>query len=235
MIKAVFFDLDGTLLPFDRKTFEKNYFKVIACALKDSPNCQLIVKTVMESVEAMTRNESNLTNEQVFIDYFTSKVNDKPFNDYEMLFNQMYLNEFTKLKAICGFEPKAKQMVDLVKTKGILTICATNPLFPLICTKQRIEWAGLSMEDFDMVTTYENSVSAKPNAYYFKWLLNHLNLKPEEVILVGNDAIEDGAALSLGIQVVLIDRCLENKEAVTEHMKVDSIDNVITYLESVLG
>jgi FMN phosphatase YigB (HAD superfamily) len=46
-------------------------------------------------------------------------------------------------------------------------------------------------DDFDYITSYENSNYTKPNPMYFQILLDEFNLKPEEVILFGNNEYED--------------------------------------------
>lgn len=235
MIKVVFFDLDGTLLPMERKAFEKAYFHMIGSYFKDYPNRDLIVKVVMESVELMICNGSDLTNEQVFKRHFSQYISDKSFEEYEQLFNQMYIDAFPALKQQCGYDPKAKELVEFVKSKGVEVVLATNPLFPLVCTKQRLEWAGFELNDFALVTTYENSSSAKPNPRYFELLLKQFNVAPHEVLLVGNDAVEDGSALKLGIKVALVDGNLDNEQAITQDMVVGNFDEIKAYLSKELG
>ena len=41
------------------------------------------------------------------------------------------------------------------------------------------------------ITSYENSNYTKPNPKYFHMLLNKFNLEPEEVIIFGNNDVED--------------------------------------------
>ena len=94
---------------------------------------------------------------------------------------------------------------------GLRAILATNPLFPAAATLSRIRWAGMEPEDFEWVTTYENSSYCKPNPQYYQEILERTGLKPEECLMVGNDAVEDTAALAIGIPVFLLTDCLINK------------------------
>ena len=120
---------------------------------------------------------------------------------------------FQKVQHICGFNPEARKIIDLVKTKGLTAVLATNPIFPAIATESRLRWAGLSTDDFALYTTYENSTCCKPNPAYYKEILTKLNLQPEECVMVGNDVVEDTAALQAGIsQVFLLTDCLINKD-----------------------
>ena len=95
---------------------------------------------------------------------------------------------------------------------GLGVVLATNPLFPPIATQSRIRWAGLEPEDFALVTTYDNSSFSKPNPEYYREILGKLNLRAEECLMVGNDALEDMAARETGMQVFLLTDCLINRD-----------------------
>ena len=91
-------------------------------------------------------------------------------------------------------------------------VLATNPLFPAIATRQRIRWAGLEPEDFQFVTTYENSRFCKPNPEYYRDLLDKLGKDPESCLMVGNDVDEDMIpARAVGMEVFLLTDCLLNR------------------------
>ena len=75
-----------------------------------------------------------------------------------------------------------------------------------------MEWAGLSAEDFERYTTYENSCYCKPNPAYYEEILRGQGLVPEECIMVGNDVREDMIAETLGMKVFLLTDCLINKD-----------------------
>lgn len=231
MIKAVFFDLDGTLLPNDRKEFESSYFKVIYHTFKDYSNVDLIVNTVIESIKVMAQNNGPNFNEQVFKDYFISKVNDYPYQHYDDCFTNMYQTSFQRLKDVCGIEDKANELLQLVKRKNKKVILATTPLFPYIATESRIKWANIDPGMFDLITTYENSIGAKPNPYYYSWLLSKLDLNSDEVIMVGNDCLEDGAAKKCGIKTYIIDRNIEHVQYKDNMDFVGNIQQVIDKLE----
>ena len=93
-----------------------------------------------------------------------------------------------------------------------MAVLATNPLFPHTATENRMRWAGLKPEDFSFYTTYENSRYCKPNPKYYEEILQKLNLKPEECIMVGNDFGEDIVPTEkLGMQGFLLTDCLIHK------------------------
>jgi len=128
------------------------------------------------------------------------------------LFADFYEREFDQIKAVCGFQPAAANAVRNLKKRGYRVILATNPLFPARATQWRIQWAGLTPEDFELYTTYENSSYCKPNPDYYIEILNKLNYRAEECAMVGNDVTEDMAAETIGMKVFLLTDCIINKE-----------------------
>ena len=77
---------------------------------------------------------------------------------------------------------------------------ATNPMFPLPVTLQRIAWAGLAVADFDYITTPENSHACKPSPAYFRSILEIAGVAPQEALVVGDDwALDMVPALGLGL------------------------------------
>lgn len=211
-ITTVMFDLDGTLLPMDLEKFVKTYFGLLAkkmAAFGYEP--EKLLQAVGGGVKAMTTNTSGKTNEEIFWDYFTSIYGENVRKDIP-LFEEFYKNEFKQAVAVCGFTPKSKEVIDLVKELGLRCICATNPVFPAIATETRMRFAGIEPEEFDYYTTYENSCFCKPNPAYYQEILQKIGCKPEECLMVGNDVTEDMAVETLGMKVFLLTDCLINKE-----------------------
>ena len=108
-------------------------------------------------------------------------------------------------------EKYAKEIIDLVKQKGMTAVLATNPVFPRVATESRIRWAGLDPKDFALYTTYENACFCKPNPKYYLEILEKLGCQPSECLMVGNDVDEDMVAESLGMRVFLLSDCLINR------------------------
>ena len=212
-IKAILFDLDGTLLPMDQDLFMKYYFGSLAAKLvpygydKDT-----LVNNVWAGTKAMVMNNGTKTNEEAFWDTFCTLVG-KDCRPDMPIFDSFYRNEFAAAKNACQPTPAAKEVIDLIKASGKRLILATNPLFPAVATENRISWAGLSKEDFELFTTYENSSYCKPNSKYYVEILEKTGLKPEECLMVGNNAEEDMIAETLGMQVFLLTDCLINEKS----------------------
>lgn len=211
-IKAVLFDLDGTLLPQDQDVFVKTYFGLLAKKLAPhgyDPEC--LIKAIWHGTGAMIANGGQKTNEEVFWDDFCAVFGERARQDMP-LFEEFYENEFDGVQSVCGRNPLAAETVAELKVMGYRLVLATNPIFPSIATEKRIRWAGLEPSDFELYTTYENCVCSKPNPQYYVNIMQQLGLKPEECLMVGNDVSDDTAAERAGATVFLLTDCLINKD-----------------------
>ena len=210
-ITTVLFDLDGTLVPMDQDVFVKDYFSRIAAKLAPHGyDPKKLVDTIWRGTEAMIRNDGGITNEKAFWEVAVSVYGDKIVQD-KQFFDEFYETEFDKIKAVCGYDSAAAKIIYSLKERGYRVALATNPIFPARATQWRIGWAGLKPEDFELYTTYENSRFCKPNLDYYRDILDQMNVKPEECLMVGNDVGEDMIARRLGMKVFLLTDCLINK------------------------
>ena len=228
----VLFDLDGTLLPMELETFARAYFGGLA--KKVAPygfEPKTLVANILAGTEAMVKNDGTNTNEEVFWAYF-EKAYGKEVRKYEPQFDAYYHAEFQDVQKACGFNPDAAVAVRKIKEKGMRVALATNPLFPAIATESRIRWAGLTPEDFELFTTYENAHYSKPNPAYYQEVLEKLGVDAKDCLMVGNDGIEDIAAEKLGMKVFLLTDCLINKRgADLSGYPQGSFADLLRYLE----
>lgn len=228
MIKAVFFDLDGTLLPMDEEEFIKVYFislyKKVAHLNYEK---EKLIKTIWDGTEAMYKNDGTYTNEQVFWNLFKKYYSEDQLKDKE-IFDSFYINEFKSTKNVCKDNPLAKEIVNFCKNNLKYTILSTNPIFPYAGTLTRMSFIGLKEDDFDFITAYENSSYCKPNPKYFEFLLNKFNLKADEVILFGNNTIEDAyCATQVGIKTYLVDGNIIDKKGLLNKFELIQMEDII--------
>lgn len=211
IFKAILFDLDGTLLPMDQDIFVHSYLKGLA--IKLAPNGfepRQLVKSIWDGTAAMVKNDGSRTNEETFWASFSS-VYGADARKHEGIFQSFYDNEFQDVRHVCGYDPDAASTIAKLKKMGVRVILATNPLFPAIATHSRIRWAGMEPDDFELITTYENSSFCKPNPKYYLEILDKIGCRPQECLMVGNDVDEDMIARELGMEVFLLTECLINK------------------------
>ncbi len=211
MITTILFDLDGTLLPMDQEIFIKTYFRGIS--KKAEPHgygSMMLVGTIWKGISAMIQNDGTHTNEEVFWNLFEKTYGESARKDISV-FDSFYANEFDEVQKVCGHNSGVPKLIGKLKTGGLRIALATNPIFPKIATDRRICWAGLTPQDFEFITTYENSRYCKPNLNYYRDILDKLQVPANECIMIGNDVSEDMVAEQLGMKVFLLTDCMINK------------------------
>jgi FMN phosphatase YigB (HAD superfamily) len=233
-MNTVIFDLDGTLLPMpDQDLFLNTYFKALAKKLVPyGINAQELIKAVWEGTKAMITNDGTKTNEERFWDTFCAVLGDE-VRKLESVFEDFYTNEFNETKCATSENPLAKECIHMLKEKGYRLILATNPVFPRVATFARIKWAGLNPEDFELITTYENSSYCKPNLDYYREILKTIGKEPGECMMVGNDVKEDMGVLKLGMDAFLLKDCLINTGNVDiSHLKQGNFNDLLVLIKS---
>lgn len=213
MIRAVLFDLDGTLLPMDNDEFTRIYFGLLAKHMAPHGyEARKLVDGIWAGTAAMVKNDGRASNEQAFWQEFSRIFGEKVWQDIP-LFEEFYRTDFQKARAVCGFALEAAEIVRMLKEKGITVGLATNPIFPAIATESRIRWAGLDPEDFTFYTTYENIGLCKPNPDYYREAAARAGVSPEECLMVGNDIEEDMVACEkAGMRGFLLTDCLIDRK-----------------------
>lgn len=214
-ITTVLFDLDGTLIRMDQDEFIRLYFVSILGKVGHLGYNINLMKTALEgAVVASLRNNGEMTNEERFWDAF-DVLSGREAEKVRCEIDSYYKGEFNSvIEATCSAYPRVHEVLDLVKAKGLRTILATNPLFPMVATHARIRLGGMSPSDFEYITAYENSSYCKPNPLYFTELLTKLDISPDECVMIGNDTRDDFSAHALGIPVFVLTECLINTQDV---------------------
>lgn len=213
-IQHLLFDLDGTLLPMVQEEFVRYYMPLLAKSYLQAGipvDPQAFLGAVWKGYEAMVKNDGSRTNREAFWSYMKA-VLPVPVEEAERLAVEFYEGPFNQAIAATQPSPLADQIVKTAKAKGLQVYLATNPVFPRCATQNRIRWAGMDAEDFELITTYEDYRFCKPNVEYFREVLTKLGLSPEECLMVGNDVEEDLVIRNLGVKTFLVTDTLENKK-----------------------
>ena len=207
--KAIFFDLDGTLLPMDYEVFTKGYFSELTKVL--SPlgiEPQAIVAAVWGGTKEMVKNNGEKTNREVFWNTF-SKLTGKEYNRFLSASDKFYTKEFNNARVCTGENPLAAAAVAAAKKKAEKVVLATNPLFPLDGQKTRLSWIDVDPSEFDLITSYESDSYCKPNPKYYLEICKRIGVEPSQCLMIGNDVGEDMlAAEAAGLDGYLVTDCL---------------------------
>ncbi len=209
MITTVMLDMDGTLIPFQQEEFIKVYFGELCKKLAPlGYEPEHTVKSVWAGTRAMAKNDGSCLNSECFWEVFHSMNEGMP--DAKPLCDEFYTNEFKKAKAVVKYDVDRKPLIDKLRSAGLNIVLATNPMFPADGMYTRLSWVGLSPEDFDYISHYDNSTYCKPSPKYFTEICEKLGIKPEECVMIGNSVQDDMAAARAGLKVFLVPEWLEN-------------------------
>jgi len=175
MIKAVLFDLDGTLvqLPdFDKRVFIE-YAKV---GIKHGYDGKEFQNAVMQGLIAMLGNQTDKTNRQVFYETFSQYIPSDE-NKIEQAFDEFYNGELNNFKQDLTIKINLAPKIKELREAGLKIVLATSPVFPISAIITRLAWVGLSLDDFYFVTNYENITRSKRFTEFITHILKKLNEK----------------------------------------------------------
>ncbi len=201
MLKAVLFDLDGTLLPLDTESFIQAYLREVGQFVQKKFNSWSFIQNLLASTKAVLDNRNpDYTNEQVFWQDFGKKLG-KDLEEVIPLMNEFYAVQFDELKREAEPAPSiAQKAVQTALDRGFKIAVVTQPLFPLEAVERRMRWAGVAEFPWDLVTCYEKMHFCKPMVAFYQEAAYFVGVNPEECLMVGNHPREDLIAAKAGMQ-----------------------------------
>ena len=101
MIKAIFFDLDGTLLPLNERKFAKIYFKTLYKKVKFLKISKMsFFKALYKGALAQVKNDGTRTNEEVFWESIKNTLG-MDLSIYKDVLNEYYQTSYLKTTKTC--------------------------------------------------------------------------------------------------------------------------------------
>jgi FMN phosphatase YigB (HAD superfamily) len=203
MLRAVLFDLDGTLLNIELDGFFARYFGAIrAFTAPHFPGVD-VLDGIIAGTTVMQRSHPGITNRDAFRNEFLSRTGIDLDSDWE-IFEDFYRDVFPTLRTGYGPIAGGREAVDAAKRLGLKVAVATQPLFPASAITHRLEWAGLADVEFDAVTSYEDMRACKPAPEFFTQVAEQLGVAPSECLMVGDDRGNDMPASAVGMRTFFV-------------------------------
>ena len=214
-IRAVFFDLDGTLLPMDLDEFIQSYFCAIG-AYVDGQGLDVDAFSAgfARGMRKMAHHDPAITNCQAFWNEFFQWADAEAY-DWQTILLRFYSEEFPLVGKDVVPNPASARVVQLLVEKGYPVVLATMPYFPLPAVEERLGWANVDKGAFARITHYENSRASKPDEFYYAEQLVACGLRADEVLMVGNNTVEDGSFAQMGAHLYLATDWLLNPNGIT--------------------
>ena len=143
-----------------------------------------------------------------------------------ILVNKEWENTFSKYKTICF--PKIKEIIQELYNKGFL--------IGVITSRTMSEFHELDNELSDILHCFKTIVTSdliqkpKPNKESMDYLCKELQVKPEEIIYVGDN--ENDKIFSENCKVDFIPACWENKELEQEKNACMTTEELLTIIKN---
>lgn len=190
-LRAVLFDLDGTLLQNDMDVFTTHFLRRLTPHLLHRVMPEHVVKSWQAALHIMANNtDPNLTNQQVFDLSFYPRIGVLR-EELEPLLDTFYTTSYPELSSLVRPQPGARETVEAMLDAELDVVVATNPIFPMTAVAQRLEWVDLMDLDFKLITSSENMHATKPNVEYYREIADLIEHKPSECLMIGDDYIND--------------------------------------------
>lgn len=214
---AVFFDMDGTLLPIEVRDFLVPYYQLLEVAGKRAGfDPGLLREAVNDGIFGMYDHPHTETNATAFWRVFLARyygTSEPAAADVERMYrflDDFYRYDFGHAGDGVVANPAARQAVTTLHEKGYPLYLTTMPMFPFDAIDWRMKWADAPIELFSRVTTYDNSTAVKPDVHYYRENLELADVDPTRVLMVGNNTTDDLSCLECGMDAYLVTDYLFN-------------------------
>jgi FMN phosphatase YigB (HAD superfamily) len=199
-------DLDDTLLETNLSEFVPAYFQALSRHLTRWVKPDVMLPSMMSGTQLMLANQDpTFTLQNVFEGAFYPKLG-VPRAEVDGAIEDFYEHSFSALTAVTKPRAGAKELIDWARSQGHRLVIATDPLFPRVAIDERIRWAGLDPEQFELISSYESFHFTKTHPEYYGEVLGRLGWPEGPVLMVGNDEERDlRCAQELGLMTYQVE------------------------------
>lgn len=180
-------DLEETLLDTSAAGFLPTYYAALADHLCDLVPQALLLSALHSGIRRMRlSHDPSQTLQQAFDAEFFGRF-PAHADGLRRRVDLFYRTVFPSLGRMAGARPGAQDLIDWARSAGHQVALATEPLFPLPATMERVRWAGIDPASFAAVASYETFHFTKEHPAYFAEVLGRLGWPDGPVVMAGND------------------------------------------------
>ena len=174
-MRAILFDLDGTLLDLDTAAFMRRYFQAIRRIETPGWDGNLLDAVAIGTEEMLGRHPGR-TNADVFWQRFED-ITGRPQHEWLPVFEEFYRSGFPGLREGAGPNEDHR-----LAWAGLS-----------------------ELPDDVLVTSYETSTACKPWPEYFSEVARRIGVPPSDCLMVGDDPSMDLGSRDAGMKAWLLD------------------------------
>ena len=198
MLNAILLDLDNTLVLFDELKYYNIYFEKLSRHFADDFAPDELKERVVNGTMALRHNNGEKSNRQCFMGVFAKGCEAESDVLWER-FMAFYRKAYDDIKLAVAVPEGLHQVMGRLRQTGLKLVIASNPIFPVIAQKKRLQWGNLEPAWFDLFTNIENMRYVKPTIDYYVQTCQMVGEAPEACLMVGNDPVNDMAAARAGL------------------------------------
>jgi FMN phosphatase YigB (HAD superfamily) len=212
-VRAILFDLDGTLLKVQMSEFIPRYIAGLAACCDDLVTPKRFQQAMLGSIRMLIQcaGDGLATNAQRVFAALQERL-EVPEEQLRERFEHYRQTGLADLQPLVSPIPLARAILEECRAKQVALVLATNPVFPRFMIDARVAWGNLDQQFFHHQTSFENSRFCKPHPGYFREICTQLGLAPQECLMVGNDTQHDLAASAVGMPTFLVDTWIVERE-----------------------
>lgn len=193
MLKAVLFDLDGTLLDIDGDAFLEDYIAKLARHLHPWVDSEVFVQALWSAAAgALATRHSDKTNRVALTEALGASLGVSPAQLSSRM-DAFSLSSAASIQPGGRPMPGSRRAVMAAQAHGLKIAVATTPIYPLAVVRNRLTRAELADVNWDVIAT-DQFYSTKPYPAYFEEVAERLGVAPEACLMVGDNPFDDMAA-----------------------------------------
>lgn len=202
-IKAILFDLDGTLFRTDPELSD-----AINLMLTDLKMPNLKKDKIKNFIGKGAKN---------LIDESLKAASREDLSIYSKKAEKLFIHHYSSISGNSQMYDGVEKTINYFKSQGILLGCVTNK--PEIFTSNLMIQSGLS-EFFDVIVSGDTTDRKKPDPLPIQYALDQIKIRPKNTIMVGDSCVDIEAGFAAGTFVVTVPYGYQYQESIVSN-KVD--------------
>lgn len=198
MLKAVLFDLDGTLLDIDGDAFLEDYIAQLARHLHPWVDADAFTGALWSAAAgALAAPHPQKTNRAALTEALGESLGVGPA-ELSQRIDAFSLSAAATILPGGRPMPGGRRAVTAAQARGLKVALATTPIYHWAVVQNRLARAQLDDVSWDVIAT-DQFFSTKPYPAYFHEVADRLGVSPESCLMVGDNPFDDMAAKTVGM------------------------------------